>query len=116
RSQYRLDVDEDGLMAAAILHDVDKAFIKRRSSSGGLENAPGYTKRDHGGAGADLAQQFGIPEAVCDLVRYHAPFNYNGHLPGTAEGTLLHYADLAAFDLAAVMVKAPPLHSISVML
>ena len=43
-----------------------------------------------------------LPAGVCELIRHHAPFNYDGHLPPTVEGTILHYADLAAADLAAI--------------
>ena len=115
KSHYRLSVDEDMVLAASILHDVDKAFIKRRMPSGSIEFVSGYSREDHGPAGAALAQQHGIAEEICELIRYHAPFNQAGHLPGTAEGTILHYADLGAFDLAAVKVGAAPLHSITIM-
>lgn len=113
---YRLAPDKDTLLAASILHDVDKAFMYRRSATGGLDFSEGYTVADHGPAGATLAAACGVPECICDLVRKHAPFNYDGHLPATVEGTILHYGDLTAFDLAAVQCGATPIHAMSVML
>lgn len=115
-SHYGLSVDKETLLAASILHDVDKAFIQRQMPSGMIEYVDGYSVRDHGPAGAVLAKQCGVPDGVCELIRHHAPFNYDGHLPATAEGTILHYADLAAFDLSAIKIGMPPIHAISVML
>jgi putative nucleotidyltransferase with HDIG domain len=113
---FGLTPDRDTTIAAAILHDVDKSFIQRLQPSGAIEYVDGYTISDHGPAGAALALQCGIPEGVAELVRTHAPFNYDGHLPGTIEGTVVHYADLAAADLAAVQAGAVPIHARSVIL
>jgi putative nucleotidyltransferase with HDIG domain len=115
-TRFRLTPDRDTTLAGAILHDVDKAFIYQAMPSGSVEYVDGYSMRDHGPAGAALARACGVPENVCDLVRGHAPFNYDGHLPGTTEGTILHYADLAAADLAANSVGSTPIHARSVIL
>lgn len=113
---FALSPDRDTTIAGAILHDVDKAFIQRPQPSGAIEYVDGYTIRDHGPAGARLALECGVPETVAELVRTHAPFNYDGHLPATIEGTVVHYADLAAADLAAVQAGAVPIHARSVIL
>ena len=115
-TRFHLTPDRDTTLAGAILHDVDKAFIQRLSPSGSLEYVDGYTMRDHGPAGAALALACGVPENVCELIRTHAPFNYDGHLPATVEGTIIHYADLAAFDLAAIQVGTTPIHARTVIL
>jgi putative nucleotidyltransferase with HDIG domain len=115
-SSFHLKPDRDTTLAGAILHDVDKAFIQRLQPSGKVEYVDGYTMQDHGPAGAALALASGVPEKVCELIRTHAPFNYNGHLPGTAEGTIIHYADLTAFDLASNQDEIPPIHVRSVIL
>jgi len=115
-TSFHLKPDRDTTLAGVILHDVDKAFIQRLSSSGSVEYADGYTMRDHGPAGAALALACGVPERICELVRTHAPFNYDGHLPATVEGTIIHYADLTAFDLAANQAGAAPIHARSVIL
>jgi putative nucleotidyltransferase with HDIG domain len=108
--------DRNTTLAGAILHDVDKPFIQRLQPSGKVEYVDGYTMRDHGPQGAALAREQGVPEAVCELIRTHTPFNYDGHLPGTVEGTIIHYADLTAFDLASNQDGLPPIHARSVIL
>jgi len=113
---FHLSPDRDATLAGAILHDVDKSFIQRLQPSGAIEYVDGHSIRDHGPAGAKLAVECGVPENVAELVRAHAPFNYEGHLPGTIEGTVVHYADLAAADLAAVQAGAVPIHARSVIL
>lgn len=115
-TRFHLQPDRDATLAGAILHDVDKAFIQRLSPSGALEYVDGYTMRDHGPAGATLALACGVPENICELIRTHAPFNYDGHLPATIEGTIIHYADLTAFDLAAIQVGTTPIHARTVIL
>ena len=113
----------DGLLSTERCFSRRPSFTMstKRSSSARCRRArssmsPGYSVRDHGPAGAALAESYGVPAGVCELIRHHAPFNYDGHLPATAEGTILHYADLAAFDLAAINIGAQPIHAISVML
>jgi putative nucleotidyltransferase with HDIG domain len=113
---FGLSPDRDTALAGAILHDVDKAFIQRLQPSGAIEYVDGHTIDDHGPAGAELALRCGVPDPVASLVRDHAPFNYAGHLPPTVEGTIVHYADLAAADLAAVQAGAVPIHARSVIL
>jgi putative nucleotidyltransferase with HDIG domain len=115
-TRFALKPDRDVTLAGAILHDVDKAFIQRLMPSGSVQYVDGYTVRDHGPAGASLAATCGVPEKVCDLIRTHAPFNYDGHLPATVEGTIIHYADLVAFDLAANQVGSIPIHARSLIL
>jgi putative nucleotidyltransferase with HDIG domain len=115
-ASFGLAPDRDVTLAGAILHDVDKSFVQRLQPSGAIEYVDGYTIRDHGPAGAKLAVECGVPENVAELVRTHAPFNYEGHLPGTIEGTVVHYADLTAADFAAVQAGAAPIHARSVIL
>jgi putative nucleotidyltransferase with HDIG domain len=106
---FGLDVDHDVALATAILHDVDKPLIFRRVGSE-LGFAPGTTLKDHGGLGADLAAEMGVPARISDMIRVHSPFASSG-LPGTPEGTIVHYADFVANDFACEASGAPPIHS-----
>jgi putative nucleotidyltransferase with HDIG domain len=115
-TEYGLQADADTVVAAAILHDVDKAYIQGWVDDGKAAYLPPYGIDDHGAAGARLALEHGVPEEVAVLVRDHAPFNYAGHLPGTIEGTIVHYADLLAADLAAVQHGATPIHARSLII
>lgn len=107
---YGLTIDRDLAVATAILHDVDKPLIFRRDAQGAFATAPGTGLGDHGAIGALLARRHGVPDAVAELVRRHSSFASDG-LPGTAEGTIIHYADLTSNDLASVQHGVPPVHS-----
>lgn len=109
-ARFELAVDRDATLATAILHDVDKPMIYRRGSGPELEYAPGTTLRDHGALGADLAARHGVPPAVVEMIRVHSPFASSG-LPGTPEGTIVHYADFVANDLACLELGAEPIHA-----
>jgi putative nucleotidyltransferase with HDIG domain len=104
-----LPIDVDVTLAAAILHDVDKPLIYRRSADGEFGYAPGTKLQDHGRLGADLALTNGVPGAIAEMVRVHSAFASTG-LPETPEGTALHYADVLANDMAAVQFGAPTIH------
>ena len=108
---YGLQVDAEVALAGAILHDVDKAFILTRLDTGAVAYVDGWESDDHGRLGAELAMECGVPEEIADLVRFHNPFSYEGHLPGTVEGTIVHYADLAAADFGAIQHGAEPIHA-----
>ena len=104
-----LPIDRDVTLAAAILHDVDKPLIYRRSALGEFGYEPGTTLKDHGRLGADLALAHGVPTPIAEMVRIHSQFASTG-LPETPEGTALHYADALANDMAAVQFGAPTIH------
>jgi hypothetical protein len=72
--------------------------------------AEGVLLSDHGALGARLCLEHGVPPAVADLVRVHSPFASVG-LPGTIEGTIVHYADFVANDLASHQHGVAPIHS-----
>jgi 7,8-dihydroneopterin 2',3'-cyclic phosphate phosphodiesterase len=109
RERFSIEVDGDLVLATAILHDVDKPLIFRHTG-GHIGVADGTKPSDHGALGADLALAHGVPKAVADLVRVHSPFVSTG-LPGTIEGTIVHYADLLANDLACLQAGVLPSHA-----
>jgi putative nucleotidyltransferase with HDIG domain len=104
-----LPIDRDVTLAAAILHDVDKPLIYRRSAAGEFGYEPGTTLKDHGRIGSELALANGVPAAIAEMVRIHSQFASTG-LPETPEGTALHYADALANDMAAVQYGSPTIH------
>jgi putative nucleotidyltransferase with HDIG domain len=107
---FGLAPDRDVTLATAILHDLDKPLLFRRSDNGAFACAEGRLMTDHGAVGADLAATLGVPEAIVALVRRHSPFASEG-LPAIPEGTIVHYADFVANDLACLQVGAPPIHT-----
>ncbi len=108
-AQFGLALDRDLALATAILHDVDKPLLYRLVD-GEFGYADGVLLSDHGALGARLCLEHGVPAAVADLVRVHSPFASVG-LPGTVEGTIVHYADFIANDLACHQQGAAPIHS-----
>jgi putative nucleotidyltransferase with HDIG domain len=108
--RFGLRVDRDATLATAILHDVDKPMIYRRGDGPELGYAPGTTLHDHGALGAEHAARHGVPPAIVEMIRVHSPFASSG-LPGTPEGTIVHYADFVANDLACLEYGAAPIHS-----
>ena len=109
-ARFDLAFDRDAALATAILHDVDKPMIYRKGSGPGLDYAPGTKLSDHGAIGADLAARHGVPAPIVEMIRVHSPFASDG-LPGTPEGTIVHYADFVANDLACLQFGADPIHS-----
>ncbi len=107
---FRLTFDRELALATAIVHDVDKPMLFRRVDDGGFGVADGRELSDHGALGAEVLLRNGVPEAIADLVRVHSPFASTG-LPGTVEGTIVHYSDFLANDFACHQVGASPIHS-----
>jgi len=107
---FELPADRDATLATAILHDVDKPLIYRVDDGPSLGYAPGTQLSDHGAIGADLSLRHGVPAAIAEMVRHHSPFASTG-LPGTPEGTIVHYADFVANDLACLKAGAEPIHA-----
>jgi putative nucleotidyltransferase with HDIG domain len=109
REEYGLQPDFDVTLATAILHDVDKPMIYRWDGRE-FSYADGRSLRDHGAVGADLCLEHGIPVEIADMVRHHSAFASEG-LPGTVEGTIVHYADFVSNDFAAILSGVETIHA-----
>jgi putative nucleotidyltransferase with HDIG domain len=107
--EFGLTLDHDLALATAILHDVDKPLLYR-IDNGEFGYAEGVLLSDHGALGARLCLAQGVPASVADLVRVHSPFASTG-LPGTVEGTIVHYADFVSNDLACLQQGVPLIHT-----
>jgi putative nucleotidyltransferase with HDIG domain len=106
---FGLVVERDCAIATAILHDLDKPLLYRYDGVT-FSYGDGYTGKDHGAIGAGIAREHGVPDRVTELVRVHSPFASVG-LPGTPEGTIVHYADYIANDFASILMGVEPVHS-----
>ncbi len=109
RDEYGLQFDLDVALATAILHDVDKPMIYRWDGER-FSYADGRSLRDHGAVGADLCLEHGIPSDIAEMVRHHSAFASEG-LPGTVEGTIVHYADFVSNDFAAILSGVETIHA-----
>lgn len=109
RKEFGLAPDADVTLATAILHDVDKPMIYRWDGRE-FSYAEGRTLRDHGAVGAELCLEHGVPFEVAEMVRHHSAFASEG-LPGTIEGTIVHYADFVSNDFAAIVSGVETIHA-----
>ena len=109
RRDYGLQADFDVTLATAILHDVDKPMIYRWDGRD-FGYADGRSLRDHGAVGAELCLEHGIPLEIAEMVRHHSAFASEG-LPGTVEGTIVHYADFVSNDFAAILSGVETIHA-----
>ena len=107
--EYGLTPDHDVTLATAILHDVDKPMIYRWDGRE-FGYADGRSLRDHGAVGAELCLEHGVPLEVAEMVRHHSAFASEG-LPGTVEGTIVHYADFVSNDFAAILSGVETIHA-----
>ena len=107
--EYGLAPDHDVTLATAILHDVDKPMIYRWDGRD-FTYADGRSLRDHGAIGAELCLEHGIPLEIAEMVRHHSAFASQG-LPGTVEGTIVHYADFVSNDFAAIVSGVETIHA-----
>jgi putative nucleotidyltransferase with HDIG domain len=107
--EYGLTPDNDVTLATAILHDVDKPMIYRWDGHD-FTYAEGRSLRDHGAVGAELCIEHGVPLEVAEMVRHHSAFASEG-LPGTIEGTIVHYADFISNDFAAILSGVETIHA-----
>ena len=109
RKEFGLTPDADVTLATAILHDVDKPMIYRWDGRE-FSYADGRSLKDHGAVGAELCLEHGIPLEVAEMVRHHSAFASEG-LPGTIEGTIVHYADFISNDFAAIVSGVETIHA-----
>jgi len=109
KRDYGLEADHDVTLATAILHDVDKPILYRWNGER-FSYAQGHSLSDHGAVGAELCLAHGIPLEIAEMVRHHSAFASQG-LPGTVEGTIVHYADFVSNDFAAILSGVETIHA-----
>ena len=91
-----MDINDDLLIAGALLHDVSKMVEQSPA-----EGKPGVDSRIgeelmHGSYGAHLALNAGLPLDIINIISVHSPKIKK--IPHNVEGIFICYADLAAFD------------------
>ncbi len=90
-----MPVDEDILVAGAILADVGKLLEYERLDGELRQSATGRYLR-HPFTGVALAREAGLPDAVCHIVATHAG---EGNLvQRSAEAWIVHHADFMTYE------------------
>jgi putative nucleotidyltransferase with HDIG domain len=105
RAHGDVAIDDDLLLAACLLHDVDKVLMVERGPDGQWRKSLAASRIGHGNLGAMLCAQEGLPEPVQHLVISHSALTPIE--PQGTEGLILHYADFFSADLGYFAAAAP---------
>jgi putative nucleotidyltransferase with HDIG domain len=110
-----LGIDRDLLIAAALCHDVGKAYEFSPHNRERWEKDSGKTGNPavrHPAYGAHLALIVGLPEAVVHCAAAHPMYREGSYVEVSLETKIVQYADLAFWDMlekaGVVPEKTPP--------
>ncbi|MEA3355899.1 MAG: HD domain-containing protein [Candidatus Bipolaricaulota bacterium] len=93
--QGKLNLDQDTLLAGALLHDVGK-LLEMEEKDGVFEKSAAGKLVRHPFSGVALADAHGIPAAVQHIIGTHS--KEGDPYPRTPEAVVLHLADFMNFD------------------
>jgi putative nucleotidyltransferase with HDIG domain len=85
-----LPLNQDYLLAGALLHDVDKMVIFDAQTGGWTEAG---RRTPHAVAGASMARAEGLPDEVAHIIEAHST-KFSPHPPKSIEAVILRHADL----------------------
>jgi len=85
-----LPLNQDYLLAGALLHDVDKMVIFDAQTGGWTEAG---RRTPHAVAGAAMARAEGLPDEVAHIIEAHST-KFSPHPPKSIEAVILRHADL----------------------
>ncbi len=97
-------VDNDTLIAGALLHDVGKLLEYRREGDGYAVSKSGTLLR-HPLSGLGLALKNNLPEEVCHIIAVHSREGEGSYR--SPEAIILHHADFIAFETIKAMKNDP---------
>jgi putative nucleotidyltransferase with HDIG domain len=98
RGALRVEVDEDVLVAAGLLHDASKLVEYEPAPEGGARKSAYGRENVHAVLAATRAEEAGLPPEVADIIRNHTPAS--PEVPQTVEGLCIYYGDMCAADIA----------------
>lgn len=91
-----LPIDEDVLIAGAILVDVGKLLEYEKDASGKVVQSDYGKLLRHPFSGVGLAMRFDLPASVCHMIAMHAKEGDTGQR--SIEGLIVHHADFMTFE------------------
>lgn len=97
------EVNEDRLIAGALLHDVGKLVEIQRNEDGTYKKSRNGHCMRHPISGTVIAAQAGLPEEVLNVIACHAKEGESR--PQVLETVLVHLADFATFDPLSMWAK-----------
>jgi putative nucleotidyltransferase with HDIG domain len=99
------DIDDDTLIAGALLHDVGK-MLEYRNDGGEVKVSRSGKLLRHPLSGMGLATKGGLPEDVCHIIAVHSREGEGSYR--SPEAVILHHADFIAFETIKAVQNAPP--------
>ena len=99
------DIDDDILIAGALLHDVGKMLEYGKEGGEVRVSRSGKLLR-HPLSGMGLAAKGGLPEEVCHIIAVHSREGEGSYR--SPEAVILHHADFIAFETIKAIQNAPP--------
>ncbi len=99
------DIDDDLLIAGALLHDVGK-LLEYEKEGGEVQVSRSGKLLRHPLSGMGLAMKGGLPEEVCHIVAVHSREGEGSYR--SPEAVILHHADFIAFETTKAVQNAPP--------
>jgi putative nucleotidyltransferase with HDIG domain len=99
------DIDDDRLIAGALLHDVGKMLEYRKEGADVQVSRSGKLLR-HPLSGMGLAMKGDLPEEVCHIIAVHSREGEGSYR--SPEAVILHHADFIAFETIKAVQNAPP--------
>jgi putative nucleotidyltransferase with HDIG domain len=103
--QYDVKINLDYVIAAAILHDLDKIVMYERKDGRTVHSALGG-KMVHGAQGGHIALLAGLPQDIVFIIMAHSP-KVNVELP-SPEGKLVAFGDLGVLRALQAATKKLP--------
>ena len=97
-------IDNDILIAGALLHDVGKLLEYRTEGNGYTVSKSGMLLR-HPLSGLGLAMKNDLPEEICHIIAVHSREGEGSYR--SPEAIILHHADFIAFETIKAMKNAP---------
>ena len=104
-SQGGIELDNDLLIAGALLHDVGK-LLEYRKRDGAIEVSRSGKLLRHPLSGQGLAARHDLPEEVCHIIAVHSREGEKSYR--SPEAVILHHADFIAFETVKAVQAAPP--------
>ena len=99
------DIDDDILIAGALLHDVGK-MLEYRKDGGEVKVSKSGKLLRHPLSGMGLAMKGDLPEEVCHIIAVHSREGEGSYQ--SPEAVILHHADFIAFETMTAVQNAPP--------
>lgn len=97
RKIWGFPINDDLLLAAGLLHDIDKIVAEIPLKDGSVKPSPMGENLIHGSYGAYLVLSEGLPLPLAGLIATHTPEVHK--TLKTDEGLILGYADMLAADI-----------------